>query len=360
MRIGTFFLFLLWVVLSCKTPNDGFPKNLVVTKKETGNTVILTCTAANTSYFEFIFEDGADPIIIINKTGTASHTYVKPGGYPIEVRAYSDSGNYISKELTIYIITEIIDIPVQKTEPHSNYEGMELVWSDEFDGSTLNDAYWTHDTGTGSNGWGNNELQYYRPQNTTVSGGILTIEARKESFSGSQYTSSRIVTQGKKTFKYGRIDIRAKLPTGQGLWPALWMLGSDFATLGWPRCGEIDIMEMVGDKPDRVFGTLHWLDALSNHASEGNIDNPYILSGATFADDWHIFSISWNEQHIIWYVDGKEHNRKSITSELSAFKGEFFFIFNVAVGGNLPGNPFTTTEFPQKMMVDYVEVYQNK
>ena len=235
--------------------------------------------------------------------------------------------------------------------------GYTLVWSDEFDGNNLG-ADWTHEIGTGSNGWGNNELQYYRSENTSVQGGFLTIEAREEAFGGRNYTSSRLITKGKREFKYGRIDIRAKLPKGQGIWPALWMLGANFGSVSWPYCGEIDIMEMIGGsgRENKVIGTLHWDDG--GYRCTCGIDHDYVLPQGTFNDDFHIFSIIWDESEITWYVDDIEFVSVTITPQMEEFTKEFFFIFNIAVGGNLPGNPDGTTVFPQQMVIDYIRVYQ--
>ncbi|MFK7906184.1 MAG: Calx-beta domain-containing protein, partial [Chitinophagales bacterium] len=158
--------------------------------------------------------------------------------------------------------TTPIEIPTTGYTTPMSYTGRTLVWNDEFEGSSLS-SNWTHEIGTGNSGWGNNELQYYRAENTTIQNGLLVIEAKKESFGGRAYTSSRLVTQGKQSFQYGRIDIRAAMPKGQGLWPALWMLGDSFATTGWPSCGEIDIMEMVGGNTVNdatTHGTIHWDD----------------------------------------------------------------------------------------------------
>lgn len=234
----------------------------------------------------------------------------------------------------------------------NSYPGMTLVWADEFDGTSLNTDDWTYETG--DNGWGNNELQNYLSgtNNATVADGRLTIEAKKV---GSSYTSARIKTQGKQSFQYGRIDIRAVLPQGQGIWPALWMLGENFSTTGWPACGEIDIMELVGHEPDKVYGTAHWENQGSHAEFGGNKE----LSSGVFADEFHVFSIIWDAQEITWLLDDVPYHAMSITpSELSEFKEEFFFIFNVAVGGNWPGSPNATTQFPQKMIVDYVRVFQ--
>lgn len=236
------------------------------------------------------------------------------------------------------------------------YTGYTLAWQDEFDGTALDANTWTHETGTGSNGWGNNELQYYRPENTSVEGGNLVITAKKESFNGSEYTSSRIITQGKQEFKYGRIDIRAVLPEGQGMWPALWMLGSNFSSVGWPRCGEIDIMEMVGgqERENEVHGTVHW-DNAGSYASFGGSKKK---TTGTLSEAYHVYSIIWDEGAIRWLLDDVQYHVIDISpADLSEFRAEFFFIFNVAVGGNWPGSPDGTTTFPQEMIVDYVRVF---
>lgn len=241
-----------------------------------------------------------------------------------------------------------------------SYPGYDLVWNDEFSGTTLDPANWTHQIGTGCPslcGWGNNELQYYRSQNTTVEGGHLIIEAKQESFGGRNYTSSRINTQNKQSFEYGRIDIRAKLPEGQGMWPALWMLGDSLPTAGWPAAGEIDIMEMVGGSENTILGTVHW-ESNSGYASFGGNTT---LSSGTFADEFHVFSIIWTPTSISWYLDDAAtpyHVISTTPGHLSEFRAPFFFLFNIAVGGNLPGSPNASTVFPQQMTVDYVRVFQ--
>lgn len=235
------------------------------------------------------------------------------------------------------------------------YPNLTLVWHDEFDGSSLNESDWNYETG--NSGWGNNELQYYRSgtNNATVENGKLVIEARQEGFGGANYTSARITTEGKQSFQYGRIDIRAQLPQGQGIWPALWMLGGNFRSVGWPMCGEIDIMELVGHEPSTVHGTAHW-DNSGSHAQFGGSTT---LSSGTFSDEFHVFSVIWNGNSIQWYLDDMLYHTLDITpSALSEFRDDFFFIFNIAVGGNWPGNPDATTTFPQRMYVDYVRVFQ--
>ncbi len=221
---------------------------------------------------------------------------------------------------------------------------------------------WTHEVG--GNGWGNNELQYYtdrRFENSRVENGTLVIEAIKEEYGGNSYTSARLITyQNGASFKYGKMEARMKLPYGQGIWPAFWMLGDGiFEGTSWPACGEIDIMELIGGGPGRddvVHGTIHWSDAGENHAMYGGQKQ---LAEGVFADDFHLFSIEWNATSIKWFLDGIQYHVVDITpGALSEFHEKFFILLNLAVGGNWPGNPDASTVFPQKMYVDYIRVYQ--
>lgn len=250
-----------------------------------------------------------------------------------------------------------ISIPATGATSPTTYPGMSLVWEDEFEGSQLNTSNWSHESGTGENGWGNNELQFYRPQNTSLQDGFLIITAKKEAFGGKEYTSSRIITKDKKQFRYGRIDIRAALPKGQGMWPALWMLGSNFNTVGWPACGEIDIMEMIGGsgREKTVHGTVHW----QHDGARAEFGGSYSLPTGTLSEKFHVFSVIWDAQSIKWLIDNKQYHVIDTTpAQLDEFRRSFFFIFNVAVGGNWPGSPDATTTFPQHMIVDYVRVFQ--
>jgi hypothetical protein len=242
------------------------------------------------------------------------------------------------------------------------YPGYNLVWADEFDGTELNAADWTYEMGDGcpgNCGWGNNEKQYYREDNTSIVNGNLVITAKKQKFGTKDYTSSRLITKGKKQFKYGRIDIRAALPEGKGLWPALWMLGSNIDAVSWPSCGEIDIMELAGDLPNRVVGTVHFGANVSQHQY---ISMPKYLSGtANFQDEFHVFSINWVADKIEFLVDNEVFHTitpASLNGAAYPFNKNFFFVFNVAVGGTFPGDPNNTTPFPQNMIVDYVRVFQ--
>ena len=240
-----------------------------------------------------------------------------------------------------------------------NYPSMELVWSEEFDGTELNENDWNYELGDGCPnlcGWGNNELQSYTEESTQVANGKLTITA-EENAQAPTFTSSRITTKGKQEFQYGRIDIRAKLPLGQGIWPAIWMLGSNIDQVGWPSCGEIDIMELVGHEPSTVHGTAHY-----NNNGHNFIGDPYdVTAPETFNDKYHVFTILWQEGSIRWFVDYEQFFSIS-RSQLGPsypFNANFFFIANIAVGGNWPGNPDQTTQFPQMMDIDYIRVFQN-
>ncbi len=240
-----------------------------------------------------------------------------------------------------------------------SYPGYTLAWNDEFSGTVLDGTVWNQETGN-NNGWGNNELENYTNslKNTFLSNGNLIIEARKESFGGFNYTSGRMTTQGKKTFKFGRIDIRAKLPVGKGVWPALWMLGSNITTVGWPACGEMDIMELIGTYPGRVHATMHWKNAGGAHDSKGSL---YNLSSGDFSQQFHVFSMVWTQDLIKCYIDDIIYLTVASTDVGAAnypFNANHFFLFNVAVGGAWPGSPDGTTVFPQRMFVDYVRVFQ--
>ncbi len=244
-----------------------------------------------------------------------------------------------------------------------------LVLSEDFDtNGTLNPNLWSYDIGTGNNGWGNNELQYYtdRTQNIVVEDGMLKITALKESYLGSSYTSAKILTKGKFNQKYGRIEARIKLPWGKGLWPAFWMLGSNIqttdenpdnpTTVFWPQCGEIDIMEYLGSNPTTVLGTVHG----PGYSGGSAITKSYSLTNNRFDNDFHVFGIEWDENYINYYVDDVLYNQitpDDVPGEW-VFNQSFYIILNMAVGGNLPGSPNSETSFPQTMLVDYVRVYE--
>ena len=225
---------------------------------------------------------------------------------------------------------------------------------------SLDQNNWTHQIGDGCPdlcGWGNNELQFYQSQNATVGDGTLKITARQESVGGKSYTSSRIRSLNKGEFTFGRFEARIKLPTGQGLWPAFWMLSSQEPYGGWPQSGEIDIMELVGNEPETVHGTIHYGPPWPNNRSIGT---SYDLIEGIFNDEFHTFSIEWNQNQIKWFVDDYLYatiGRGAVIPDRWPFDHDFHFLLNVAVGGNWPGNPNSATEFPQVMEVDYVRVY---
>jgi hypothetical protein len=230
----------------------------------------------------------------------------------------------------------------------TEYPSMQLAFGEEFDGAQLNTSAWTYELGGG--GWGNNELQRYTNtnDNSRLEAGKLFITALG---SDGNYTSARLKTQSKIRVKYGRIDVRAKLPKGQGIWPAVWMLGESFSTVSWPACGEIDIMELVGHKPAQVHGTVHY----SNGTYQTSTGSTSLTSG-DFSDQFHVFSIVWDKNTISWFLDNKPF--KTFNSTVATFENEFFFILNVAIGGNWPGSPNESTVFPQEMVVDYIRVFQ--
>ena len=259
----------------------------------------------------------------------------------------------------------------QEPSPHSTAVSAsrpwKLVWSDEFDapnGSAPDPAKWTFDIG--GKGWGNNELETYtnRPQNVQTKSGMLVIQALKESYTGPdnvarEYTSARIKTLGRFAQAYGRFEARIKIPYGQGLWPAFWMLGNDIDTHGWPRCGEIDIMENIGREPSIAHGTIHG----PGYSGGKGIGTSYALpNGQRFADDFHIYAVEWQPDQIQFFVDANLYATvtpaKLPPGTRWVFDHPFFIILNVAVGGGWPGNPDATTIFPQTMQVDYVRVYK--
>ena len=239
-----------------------------------------------------------------------------------------------------------------------------LTWSDEFNGAagtSPDSSKWAFDIGNGASGWGNSELEYYtnRTDNCAMDGsGNLVITAKNESFGGSSYTSARIKTQDLFTQTYGRYEARIKTPYGPGLWPAFWMLGSDVATNTWPKCGEIDIMELRGLQPNIVLGTIHG----PGYSGGNAITASYALENNRFDLDFHVFAVEWNAEKIDFYVD--DYLYESISKSTVNTKGDwvydhpFYLILNVAVGGNFGGNPISTTPFPQQMTIDYVRVYK--
>lgn len=244
----------------------------------------------------------------------------------------------------------------------TSYAGYTLAWANEFNSGGLDATAWSNQDGDGCPslcGWGNNELEYYtgRPQNLFFQDGKLIIEANKEQYGTRAYTSSKIITAGKKTFKYGRIDIRAKLPKGKGIWPAFWMMPQASVYGNWPTSGEIDIMEMVGHEPNKTHGTIHY----GPGPASTQISRSTTIPNGTLADEFHVYSLEWKQDQIRWLLDGQVFStvvKADLNGVLYPFNEEFFLIFNLAVGGNWPGAPDASTYFPQWLIVDYVRVYE--
>lgn len=247
--------------------------------------------------------------------------------------------------------------------PSDSTDDWVLDWQDEFNGTALDTAVWTHDVGAG--GWGNNESQYYKPENAVVKDGYLTITAKRETMGDAPYTSSRIQSARKKSFTYGRFEIRAKLPGTQGMWPAFWLLGNTCSSwnlyggnVAWPGCGEIDAMEMIGGLSDgsgdyTAHGTLHYLDARNINPMPS-----FAYRNATkLSADFHTYRIDWTPQSFTWYIDGIAYGTKLITADMEAFHKPYFMLLNLAVGGQWGGWADSSTVFPQTFVIDYVRHY---
>ncbi len=270
------------------------------------------------------------------------------GIYTIELVAIKEGITY-TEQKSINILSD-----------DANYvQNLTLTWSDEFDGNALNTNTWSY--ATGSSGWGNNELQNYTAgDNIDVSGGHLVITARKidEDKEIGSYSSSRLITENKKEFQYGRMEIRAKLPSGTGIWPAIWMLGGNFSTVDWPDCGEIDIMEYVGYQPDTVHATIH---TPSGFGGSGNGNSIPLLS---CEEEFHNYGIIWTENKIDFYIDTPTNITHTYAPTNKSdhnwpFDQTAFFILNIAVGGDWGGaQGINNSIFPQSMLIDYVRVYQ--
>lgn len=254
--------------------------------------------------------------------------------------------------------TFFVSCSVDETQTVVNHY-TRLVMSDEFNTDGAPDSsLWTYDIGRGQNGWGNNELQYYtdRPENIKVEDGMLHIIARQEAFEGAGYTSARIKTQGLFERTYGRFEARIKLPWGQGIWPAFWLLGNDCEQNTWPLCGEIDIMEYRGQHPTLIEGSVHG----PGYSAGNAISKSYTLENGRFDTDFHVFGIEWGPDFINFYVDDALYNQITPNDVPGqwVFDHPFYIIMNVAVGGNYVGSPNSETQFPQTMLVDYIRVYE--
>jgi beta-glucanase (GH16 family) len=286
--------------------------------------------------------------------------------------------NFKMKHISILFILSVLLVGCDLDETQEVVTKNNLVWSDEFDvEGSPNPDNWSFEIGDGSAqgipGWGNNELQYYtdRPENVKVENGVLVITAKEEAFQGSNYTSGRIITRGLFDKQYGRFEARIKLPYGKGYWPAFWMLGVPETIIvdgeeveeEWPLIGEIDIMEYLGDEPTTAFGTIHG----PGYSGAGSISKEWVLENDRYDTGFHIFGVEWSPNRINFYVDDVLYQSLTPEDVDEETDGEgvwvfndrpFYMILNVAVGGNLPGNPNAETVFPQSMIVDYVRVYE--
>lgn len=277
--------------------------------------------------------------------------------------------------LAIGIAALLLLVPVLLIAPQEG-SPWRLAWSDEFDGPAgeqPDPAFWTFEIGDGRSkgipGWGNNELEFYSdsPANAAFDGaGNLVITALELDpalapicyYGTCRYTSARLITEGKVEQQYGRIEARIRVPQGRGLWPAFWMLGNNLPTAGWPAAGEIDIMEHIGKEPATVYGTIHGV----RYSGASGISGHISLPEGGLADDFHVYAVEWEPEQIRWYLDDTNYFTATVESLPPnaewAFDHPFYLILNVAVGGNWPGRPDETTQFPQQMLVDYVRIYE--
>ena len=276
----------------------------------------------------------------------------------------------IAIALSLSVFAFVCNQAAGRQESQSSSTGWTLRWSDEFnaaDGSLPDPSKWKYDIG--GSGWGNRELEFYtnRPENAKIQDGKLVITARSEKYGGADglqrdYTSARLKTQTLFAQTYGRFEARIKIPAGEGVWPAFWMIGNDIATVSWAKCGEIDIMENIGKEPDAVHGSLHGPNSSSKTATTDTTSTFRLAAGQKFADDFHVFAVEWDANSVKFFVDST--NYASFTKEQWpatgpwVFDHPFFIILNLAIGGDWPGPPDATTKFPKQMLVDYVRVYK--
>jgi beta-glucanase (GH16 family) len=333
--------FCFCILSSCKKSGSKeqpavAPSNLVINSviaADSSGAVSFTATADNAVSYFYEFGNGA---VTTTPNGVANYTYPISGtsNYTVTVTATGNSGLTLVKSVQI-TVTKVL----------------KLFWADEFNTDGAPDAAkWGYDLGGG--GWGNSELEYYtsRPENVIIQGGVLKIKAIKEAYQGSNYTSTRMITKDKFAFTYGKVEARAKLPAGAGTWPAIWMLGSNISTVPWPACGEIDIMEHVGVTENKIYGTLHYPGR-----SGGNADGGYtFISNATTA--FHLYTVDWTPAAIKIYVDNQLYHTVTNSNSIP-FNHDFFFILNVAMGGNFAGavDPAFTSA---AMEVDYIRLYK--
>lgn len=266
--------------------------------------------------------------------------------------------------LSLLMVASLTFIGCDDDDTTTDAKDWELVWEDDFEGAagaSVDLSKWTFDIGRGSNGWGNNELQYYTddPSNIGLDGnGNLAITAKEESFQGASFTSGRMLTQGIFDQTYGRFEARIQLPWGQGIWPAFWMLGTNITEVSWPQCGEIDIMEYRGQEPNIIHGSVHG----PGYSAGNAVTKTYTLPDGRFDAGFHEFAVEWGEDYINYYVDDIFYQQitPNDTPGEWVYNTPFFLILNVAVGGSFVGSPNQDTRFPQTMLVDWVRVYKER
>jgi len=310
------------------------PTNLVVTavvSADNSGNVAFTATATNAVSFDYDYGNGIFKTV---PSGIVSYKYSASGTYTVNVVAKSSGGQTISKSIQVTVTV-----------------ALSMVWSDEFNNDGPPDASkWGYDLGAG--GWGNGELQFYtnRSENAVVQGGMLKIKMIKENYSGSAYTSARLLSKNKYAFTYGKVEARAKLPLGKGTWPAIWMLGSNINTVSWPACGEIDIMEHVGKDQDRIHGTLHYPGRFGGNADGSSKVIPDVSTA------FHLYSLEWSATSIKIFTDGLLIHSVANSNSIP-FNQNFFIILNLAMGGSFGGNvdPAVTGG---TLEIDYIRVYQ--
>lgn len=317
------------------------PSNIVINaivSNDGSGQVDFTVTAINANTYAFEFGDG---VIRDEPTGKVSHRYTTVGtlGYTVKVTARNAAGNTASasKDITVTV----------------SQQSMTLLWADEFDKDGAPDpTKWGYDIGTGSNGWGNAELQFYtnRSQNVIVQNGVLKINALRENFSGSAFTSTRLLSKGKFEFKFGRVEFRAKVPAGVGTWPAVWMLGADISSVGWPACGEVDMLEHRGSDLNRIVAALHY------PGRSGSNPNSNTTMVPTASTAFHVYRFDWTATSLQFYVDGNLFH-SVVNTNTMPYNKDFFLLINMAMGGNFGGavDPaFNSATFE----VDYIRVYR--
>lgn len=348
------------ILISCS--NDSTSELNVSVTQGTGGLVSLNASADGALNYRFSFNDNA---VFDNTSGTYEYTYVNNGSYTIGVWAFFDSQNNKYSYQTINVdITNALgsDVIASTNGCNDTYEtipnssGYTLVWRDEFNYNGAPCASnWNLETIPPNNGsWWNNEQQYYtnRRDNSVVENGVLKITAKKENYRGKNYTSARMTTQDLYEFRYGKVEIRAKLPEGQGTWPALWFLGSNIDQVSWPRCGEIDLMEHGDGEPGLVSSAVHLPNTEGEHYySRGDqvIQNE--------SSQFHLYEMRWNSTKIEFFVDGIKHHNFTLNSSMP-FHQPFFIILNVAMGGTFTSNNIDPNFVSSTMEIDYVRVYQ--